>query len=114
MAKDRAKAARDAGFDEEDLEWISSLRHDINEHQETAGEKFMRKLKSNPLVPIGCLATITALSVGLWNFKSGRSQASQRMMRMRVLAQGFTVAALIGGIAANALKSTAANEAADK
>ena len=53
MAKDRAKAAQDAGFDAEDLEWISSLRHDINEHQETAREKFMRKLKSNPLVPIG-------------------------------------------------------------
>ena len=53
MASERAKAARNAGFDEEDLEWISSLRHDINEHQETASEKFMRKLKSNPLVPIG-------------------------------------------------------------
>ena len=62
----------------------------------------------------GCFATITALSLGLWNFKSGRSQASQRMMRMRVVAQGFTVAALIGGIAANALKSPAANEAASK
>ena len=53
MAKDRAKAVQEAGFDVEDLEWISSLRHDINEHQETASEKFMRKLKSNPLVPIG-------------------------------------------------------------
>ena len=53
MAKDRAKAAQDAGFDIEDLEWISSLRHDINDHQETAREKFVRKLKSNPLVPIG-------------------------------------------------------------
>ncbi|XP_037088448.1 HIG1 domain family member 2A, mitochondrial-like [Pollicipes pollicipes] len=105
MAKDPAKAAQDAGFDREDLEWISSLRHDINEHQETASEKFVRKLKANPLVPVGCLLTASALSFGLWSFQAGRRQTSQRMMRLRVVAQGFTVVALLGGMAANALQA---------
>jgi len=103
MANDREKAVKDAGFNVEDLEWISSLRRDVNEHQETAKEKFTRKLKANPLVPIGCLLTAGALSVGLWSFKSGKAGTSQRMMRLRVLAQGFTVAALIGGMAASHL-----------
>lgn len=38
---------------EAQLEWIQ-MRKDFNEdHNETAREKFMRKFKQNPLVPIG-------------------------------------------------------------
>lgn len=39
-----------------ELDWIT-LKNDIGSeqmiHQETAGEKFQRKFKENPLVPIG-------------------------------------------------------------
>lgn len=47
---------------------------------------------------IGCLATAGALSFGLYSFKQGERQMSQYMMRARILAQGFTVVALIVGV----------------
>ena len=48
---------------------------------------------------VGCLATVGALSFGLVSFKRGNMLMSQNMMRLRVVAQGGTVLALIGGIA---------------
>lgn len=47
---------------------------------------------------LGAFATIGALSFGLWNFRLGKRKMSQKMMRMRIAAQGFTVAALISGM----------------
>jgi hypothetical protein len=76
--------------------------------QETFGDKFVRKTKENPLVPIGLAATITALSYGLWQMKTGDRAMSQKMMRMRIYAQSFTVFALIGGILYQAKKIPAA------
>lgn len=66
---------------------------------ETSGNRFWRKAKENPLVPIGCLATVGALSMGLVSFKRGNMAMSQNMMRLRVVAQGGTVVGLVGGIA---------------
>lgn len=37
--------------------------------------------------------------MGLWQMKTGDRAKSQQMMRLRVMAQGFTVFALIGGVA---------------
>nr|XP_034830416.1 HIG1 domain family member 2A, mitochondrial-like [Maniola hyperantus] len=51
--------------------------------------------KDNLLVPIGCFATITALAIGLWSFRKGRSKLSQHMMQIRIIAQGFTITALV-------------------
>ncbi len=48
---------------------------------------------------LGCLATVGALSFGLVSFKRGNMAMSQTMMRLRVVAQGGTVLALIGGMA---------------
>jgi len=44
------------------------------------------------------IATTAILANGIWQMKTGNQAKSQRMMRLRVFAQGFTVAALIGGI----------------
>ncbi|KAI5705638.1 HIG1 domain family member 2A, mitochondrial isoform X2 [Diaphorina citri] len=66
--------------------------------QETGTEKLIRKFKENPLVPIGCVATSAALGVGLYSMKLGDRRLSQMMMRTRVVAQGFTVLALTGGL----------------
>ncbi|XP_075398108.1 HIG1 domain family member 2A, mitochondrial [Tenrec ecaudatus] len=68
-------------------------------------EKFLRKTRENPLVPIGCLGTAAALSYGLYCFHRGQSQRSQLMMRTRIIAQGFTVAAILVGLAASAMKA---------
>ncbi|XP_045386611.1 HIG1 domain family member 2A, mitochondrial [Eulemur rufifrons] len=68
-------------------------------------EKFLRKTRENPMVPIGCLGTAAALTYGLYSFHRGHSQRSQLMMRTRIAAQGFTVTAILLGLAASAMKS---------
>ncbi|CAK1555342.1 unnamed protein product [Leptosia nina] len=72
---------------------------------ETTKEKFARKFNDNPFVPLGCAATAGALSYGLWCFRTGRTQMSQNMMRMRILAQGFTITALVAGVVISAGKA---------
>lgn len=57
----------------------------------------------NFLVSVGLAATIGALSYGLWQLKTGDRVMSQKMMRLRVAAQAFTVAALLGGVAYQAM-----------
>jgi hypothetical protein len=44
------------------------------------------------------LMTAGALSFGLYSFRRGEEKMSQMMMRARIVAQGFTVAALICGV----------------
>ncbi|OWK55481.1 HIG1 domain family member 2A, mitochondrial [Lonchura striata] len=68
-------------------------------------EKFVRKTRENPLVPLGCLCTVSVLVYGIICFKRGHTRRSQLMMRARVIAQGCTFAALLGGMVATALKS---------
>ncbi|NXG53748.1 HIG2A protein, partial [Psilopogon haemacephalus] len=73
--------------------------------EEGFGEKFLRKTRENPLVPLGCLCTVGVLTYGLISFKRGNIRRSQQMMRARVLAQGFTFVALLGGMVVTAMKS---------
>lgn len=68
-------------------------------------DKFIRKSKENPFVPIGCLGTAAALTYGLIAFKQGNTRHSQLLMRTRILAQGFTIAAILVGVAVTAIKS---------
>ncbi|XP_043113765.1 HIG1 domain family member 2A, mitochondrial [Puntigrus tetrazona] len=72
--------------------------------EENFKEKFIRKTKENPLVPIGCLGTAGALVYGLSAFRQGKTRQSQLLMRARIFAQGFTVVAIIVGVAVTALK----------
>ena len=46
----------------------------------------------------GLGVTIGALTYGLYQMKTGNRRMSQKMMRLRVFAQGFTVFALLGGV----------------
>ncbi|XP_059057501.1 HIG1 domain family member 2A, mitochondrial [Achroia grisella] len=90
-----------------DLDWVQLRREmgNVTQHAETTKEKFTRKFAENPFVPVGCLATVGALSYGLWSFKSGKTKVSQQMMRLRIVAQGFTVAALVIGVMMTAGKN---------
>ncbi|XP_055034141.1 HIG1 domain family member 2A, mitochondrial [Misgurnus anguillicaudatus] len=72
--------------------------------EESFKDKFTRKTKENPFVPIGCLGTAGALIYGLSAFRRGKTRQSQLLMRARIFAQGFTVVAIIVGVAATALK----------
>mmetsp|Transcript_46665 Transcript_46665/g.77191 ORF Transcript_46665/g.77191 Transcript_46665/m.77191 type:complete len:86 (-) Transcript_46665:592-849(-) len=51
-----------------------------------------------PWIPIGCITTVSVLSVGLSGFLNGDKVLMQRMMRFRVLAQGLTVASMGAGM----------------
>ena len=50
------------------------------------------------------VATVAALSTGLVAFKNGNTAMSQTMMRLRVLAQGSTIIALLAGMVVAARK----------
>uniref|UniRef100_A0A8D2HPH5 HIG1 domain-containing protein n=2 Tax=Urocitellus parryii TaxID=9999 RepID=A0A8D2HPH5_UROPR len=84
---------------------IEGFSPSIYSNPEGFKEKFLRKTRENPMVPIGCLGTAAALTYGLYCFHRGHSQRSQLMMRTRIAAQGFTVAAILLGLAASAMKS---------
>ncbi|XP_010743026.2 HIG1 domain family member 2A, mitochondrial [Larimichthys crocea] len=71
---------------------------------ETFKDKFIRKTKENPFVPIGCLGTAGALMYGLRSFHQGKTRQSQLSMRARIFAQGFTVVAIIFGVVVTAVK----------
>ncbi|VEN56041.1 unnamed protein product [Callosobruchus maculatus] len=88
------------------FDWLS-LHNDMDRilPTETFSQKFVRKFKENPFVPIGCGATAAALCYGLWCFRTGQRKMSQYMMRTRIIAQGLTVFALVGGIAMGAKKA---------
>lgn len=73
------------------------LRKPQSKHEKFA-KKFARKFAQNPFVPIGFLATVGALSYGLWSFRMGKSRLSQQMMRWRIVAQVFTVTAVLAGV----------------
>lgn len=53
---------------------------------------------------VGLIATVVILTNGVWSMTKGDRAKSQRLMRARVMAQGFTVAALVGGIMWSTLK----------
>ncbi|XP_023018875.1 HIG1 domain family member 2A, mitochondrial [Leptinotarsa decemlineata] len=102
-------SSKNTHFTEEDLEkfdWLT-LRKDMDAALpiETFTEKFIRKFKENPFVPIGCAATTIALSYGVWCLGTGKRKMSQYMMRTRVVAQGFTILAMVAGVTMTAQKN---------
>ncbi|KAJ5543247.1 Altered inheritance of mitochondria protein 31 mitochondrial [Penicillium sp. DV-2018c] len=72
---------------------------DDNPHftEETGMQKFTRRLKEEPLVPLGCAATCYALYRAYRSMKSGDSVEMNRMFRARIYAQAFTLVALVAG-----------------
>jgi len=70
----------------------------INE-KEAFFAKLVRKCSAEPLVPMGALLTVGCLTAGLRAFHKGQAATSQKLMRGRVLAQGFTVVVMLAGAA---------------
>ncbi|KAF7698423.1 HIG1 domain family member 2A, mitochondrial [Silurus meridionalis] len=93
-----------AAFDLSDPPVIDGFTPLSRHKEESFKDKFIRKTKENPFVPVGCLGTAGALIYGLRAFKQGKTHQSQMLMRTRIFAQGFTVVAIIVGVAAAALK----------
>ncbi|XP_059801741.1 HIG1 domain family member 2A-like [Hypanus sabinus] len=68
------------------------------------GDKFIRRTKDNPFVPIRVLGIAGTLTYGLIGFKHGKTQQSQMLIHVGIFAQGFTVAAVLVGMVATAMK----------
>lgn len=68
-----------------------------SEYQATPLQKFGRKLMKEPLIPIGCTLTVYAFLSATRAIRKGDHHQAQRMFRARVLAQGFTIMAIVGG-----------------
>ncbi|XP_042523016.1 HIG1 domain family member 2A, mitochondrial [Dipodomys spectabilis] len=86
---------------------IEGFKPTAHGQTESFKEKFIRKTRENPMVPIGCLGTTAALCYGLYCFHRGQPHRSQLMMRTRIAAQGFTIVAILVGLAASSVKSRA-------
>ncbi|KAI0438259.1 mitochondrial hypoxia responsive domain-containing protein [Xylaria telfairii] len=68
-----------------------------SEYQETALQKVGRKLREEPLVPLGTALTCLALYNAFRAMRQGDHAKVQRMFRARVGAQAFTVVAMVAG-----------------
>ncbi|KAL2215500.1 altered inheritance of mitochondria protein 31, mitochondrial [Thermoascus aurantiacus ATCC 26904] len=65
--------------------------------EETALQKLKRRLREEPLIPLGCAATCYALYRAYKSMKARDSVELNRMFRARIYAQGFTILAVVAG-----------------
>ena len=72
-------------------------KRDIAPPGETFGQKLVRKITGDPLVPVGALCTVGFLTMGLRSFHQGNALQAQKLMRGRVAAQGVTVFIMLAG-----------------
>lgn len=91
-------------IDMENFDWVA-LQKELRtsqstgmSYEETNKEKLWRKMGENPLIPLGAGVTTGVLMVGIFSFATKRAKLSQWMMRARVVAQGFTIACMVGTI----------------
>ncbi|KAK0669126.1 hypoxia induced protein conserved region-domain-containing protein [Cercophora samala] len=66
-------------------------------YNENGFQKVLRRLKEEPLVPIGCLLTVAAFTNAYRAMRRGDHAKVQKMFRARVAAQAFTVVAMVAG-----------------
>ncbi|KAL7620606.1 Respiratory supercomplex factor 1, mitochondrial [Parahypoxylon ruwenzoriense] len=68
-----------------------------SEYNETGLQKIGRKLREEPLVPLGTVLTCMALYNAFRAMRRGDHAQVQRMFRARIGAQAFTVMAMVAG-----------------
>lgn len=66
-------------------------------YNENGFQKVSRRLREEPLIPLGCIATVAAFTGAYRAMRRGDHQQVQRMFRARVAAQAFTVIAMVAG-----------------
>lgn len=66
-------------------------------YSENRWQKLTRRLREEPLIPLGCLLTCWALLGASRAMKAGDHQTTNRMFRRRIYAQGFTIVAMAAG-----------------
>ncbi|KAJ5156699.1 Altered inheritance of mitochondria protein 31 mitochondrial [Penicillium capsulatum] len=77
---------------------VANLPPQSSQFREESGlQKFTRRLKEEPLIPLGCAATCYALYRAYRSMKVGDSVEMNRMFRARIYAQAFTLVSLVVG-----------------
>lgn len=76
---------------------IPSSFDDTEFFEENRAQKLWRKLKQEPLIPLGCVATCYALYQATKSIRAGDHNQTNKMFRARIYAQGFTLVALVAG-----------------
>ncbi|KAM0255091.1 hypothetical protein ACHAQJ_006095 [Trichoderma viride] len=66
-------------------------------YNERPMQKVKRKLKEEPLVPLGIGLTVLAFVNAYRAIRKGDSRQANKMFRARIAAQGFTVVAMVAG-----------------
>ncbi|OJD29493.1 mitochondrial hypoxia responsive domain containing protein [Diplodia corticola] len=66
-------------------------------YSENRMQKLTRRLREEPLIPLGCLLTCWALIGASRAMKAGDHHQTNRMFRRRIYAQGFTIVAMAAG-----------------
>ncbi|KAM0335517.1 hypothetical protein ACHAQA_000565 [Verticillium albo-atrum] len=75
----------------------SSFDENHEFYNEKPMSKIFRKLKEEPLVPLGAGLTVFAFTQAWRAMRRGDQVSANKMFRARVAAQGFTVLAMIAG-----------------
>ncbi|KAI1812962.1 mitochondrial hypoxia responsive domain-containing protein [Poronia punctata] len=70
---------------------------DDTDYQENGYQKISRKIREEPLIPLGTALTLAALFNAWRAMRRGDSRQLNRMLRARVGAQAFTVLAMVAG-----------------
>jgi len=75
----------------------SSFDGDSDFYEENRWQKLTRRLKEEPLIPLGCALTCWALFGASRSIRAGDHNRTNRMFRARIYAQGFTLVAMVAG-----------------
>ncbi|KAF4636194.1 hypothetical protein G7Y89_g1898 [Cudoniella acicularis] len=75
----------------------SSFDGNTDFYEENRWQKLSRRLKEEPLIPLGCVLTCAALLGASRSIRAGDHNKTNRMFRARILAQGFTLVAMVAG-----------------
>jgi len=75
----------------------SSFDGNTEFYEENRWQKFSRRLKEEPLIPLGCVLTCMALFGASRSIRAGDHNRTNRMFRARIYAQGFTLVAMVAG-----------------
>ena len=76
---------------------LPSSFDDTEFFEESRSQKLFRKIRQEPLIPMGCLATCYALYQASKSIRHGNPVRTNKMFRARIYAQGFTLVAIVAG-----------------
>ncbi|KAG9234653.1 putative altered inheritance of mitochondria protein 31, mitochondrial [Amylocarpus encephaloides] len=75
----------------------SSFDGNTEFYEENRWQKLKRRVMEEPLIPLGCLLTSAAIIGATKSIRAGDHNKTQRMFRARIIAQGFTLLAMVAG-----------------